>query len=148
MMTPGRPRALRSFLLASTAARKEIPLRILLLVIFGSVGTLARYALQGLVQFHTDSSFPTGTLAVNLTGCFLLGGIGQFALQRVVIPPDWRIAITVGFFGAFTTFSSFSWESVQMIQDGEWTRAILYVGLSVVGGLLLAMVGIRIAERI
>jgi fluoride exporter len=122
-------------------------LRILLLIVFGSAGTLARYALQGLVQYRTDSTFPVGTLAVNLTGCFLLGGIGQFALERLVIPPDWRIAITIGFFGAFTTFSSFSWETVQMLQDGEWARAILYVSLSVIGGLLLALAGIRIAER-
>jgi CrcB protein len=123
-------------------------LRILLLIVFGSAGTLARYALQGLVQYRTETSFPTGTLTVNLMGCFLLGGIGQFALERLIIPPDWRIAITVGFFGAFTTFSSFSWETVQMLQDGEWTRAILYVSVSVVGGLLLALAGIRIAERI
>jgi fluoride exporter len=122
--------------------------RILLLIVFGSAGTLARYALQGLVQYRTDSSFPYGTLVVNLLGCFLLGGVGQFALERLVIPPDWRVAITIGFFGAFTTFSSFSWETVQMLQDGEWTRAIIYVSLSVIGGLLLALTGIRIAERI
>ena len=123
-------------------------MRLLLLIVFGSAGTLARYALQGVVQYRTETSFPTGTLTVNLLGCFLLGGIGQFALERLIIPPDWRIAITIGFFGAFTTFSSFSWETVQMLQDGEWTRAILYVSVSVVGGLLLALAGIRIAERI
>ncbi len=123
-------------------------MRVLLLIVFGSAGTLARYALQGLVQYRTETSFPTGTLTVNLLGCFLLGGIGQFALERLIIPPDWRIAITIGFLGAFTTFSSFSWETVQMLQDGEWTRAILYVSVSVVGGLLLALAGIRIAERI
>jgi fluoride exporter len=123
-------------------------LRILLLIVFGCAGTLARYALQGLVQYRTETSFPTGTLTVNLLGCFLLGGIGQFSLERLIIPPDWRIAITVGFFGAFTTFSSFSWETVQMLQDGEWTRAILYVSVSVLGGLLLVLAGIRIAERI
>ena len=123
-------------------------MRILLLVVFGCAGTLARYALQGLVQYRTETPFPTGTLTVNLLGCFLLGGIGQFSLERLIIPPDWRIAITVGFFGAFTTFSSFSWETVQMLQDGEWARAILYVSVSVVGGLLLALAGIRIAERI
>jgi CrcB protein len=123
-------------------------LRILLLIVFGSAGTLARYALQGLVQYRTETSFPTGTLTVNLLGCFLLGGIGQFALERLIIPPDWRIAITIGFFGAFTTFSSFGWETVQMLQDGEWSRAILYVSISVIGGLLLALAGIRIAERI
>jgi fluoride exporter len=151
MMTPDRPSAdgcSGVFCWEPQRQERDITLRILLLVIFGSAGTLARYALQGLVQYRTESSFPTGTLAVNLTGCFLLGGIGQFALERVVIPPDWRVAITVGFFGAFTTFSSFGWETVQMLQDGEWMRAILYVSLSLVGGLLLVFAGIRIAERI
>ena len=124
----------------------EASLRILLLIVFGAAGTLARYALQGLIQYRTDTSFPTGTLVVNLSGCLLLGGIAEFALQRLVVPPDWRIAITVGFFGAFTTFSSFSWETVQMLGDGEWWRASLYLGLSVIGGLMLTGVGIRIAD--
>jgi fluoride exporter len=119
-----------------------------LLIIFGSAGTLARYGLQGLVQFHTETTFPTGTLTVNLLGCFLLGGVGQFALDRLIIPPDWRVAITIGFFGAFTTFSSFSWETAKMLQDGEWPRALLYVTISVVGGLLLSLAGMRLAERI
>ncbi len=117
-------------------------------MIFGAAGTLARYALQGLIQYRTDTSFPTGTLVVNLSGCLLLGGVGEFALERLIIPPDWRIAMTIGFFGAFTTFSSFSWETIHMLEDGEWTRALLYVGLSVVGGLMLTFAGIRIAERI
>jgi CrcB protein len=138
----------RSFFLYSGRQEREISLRILLLVVFGSVGTLARYGLQGLVQFHTETTFPTGTLTVNLLGCFLLGGVGQFALDRLIIPPDWRVAITIGFFGAFTTFSSFGWETARMLQDGEWPWALLYVTISVVGGLLLALAGIRLAERI
>lgn len=123
-------------------------LRILLLIIFGSAGTLARYALQGLVQYRTGPSFPTGTMTVNLVGCFLLGGVAQFALQHVTIPPDWRIGITIGFFGAFTTFSSFSWEAVKMLEDGDWVRAVAYVAVSVVGGLVAVLAGIRVAERI
>ena len=122
-------------------------MRILLLIIFGAAGTLARYALQGVVHDRTGSTFPAGTLVVNLSGCLLLGGIGEFALERLVIPPDWRIAITIGFFGAFTTFSSFSWETIHMLEDGEWLRALLYVSLSVIGGLLLTLAGIRIADR-
>lgn len=123
-------------------------MRILLLVIFGSAGTLARYALQGLVQYRTGPSFPAGTLTVNLVGCFLLGGVAQFALQHLTIPPDWRIGITIGFFGAFTTFSSFGWETVKMLEDGDWGRAVAYVALSVVGGLVAVLAGIRVAERI
>jgi CrcB protein len=122
--------------------------RLLLLAVFGVAGTLARYGLQGVVQERTGGSFPTGTLAVNLSGCFLLGLIGRYALQHLSFPPDLRIAVTVGFFGAFTTFSSLSWESVRMLEDGEWTRAALYISASLVGGLVLARLGMRLGEMI
>ncbi|MGB0036013.1 MAG: fluoride efflux transporter CrcB [Candidatus Acidiferrales bacterium] len=123
-------------------------MRIALLIVFGAAGTLARYGLQGFVQQRTSSHFPTGTLAVNLIGCFLLGGIAEYGLTRLVISPEWRIGITVGFFGAFTTFSSFSWETVQMLRDGEWTRAGVYVVASVVGGIFTVVAGMKLAERI
>ncbi|HXJ94273.1 MAG TPA: CrcB family protein [Terriglobia bacterium] len=79
---------------------------LLLLVVFGSIGTLARYGLQGVIQYRAGSAFPAGTLMVNLLGCFLLGGIGQYSLMHIAVPADWRIGLTVGFFGAFTTFST------------------------------------------
>jgi CrcB protein len=122
--------------------------RIALLIVFGAAGTLARYGLQGLVQHHTSSDFPSGTLVVNLAGCFLLGGIAQYGLIHLMIPPEWRIGITVGFFGAFTTFSSFSWEAVHLLEDGEWGRAASYVLANVIGGLLAVVLGMRLAERI
>jgi CrcB protein len=122
--------------------------RIALLIVFGAVGTLARYGLQGLVQHRTGSDFPSGTLVVNLAGSFLLGGIAQYGLTHLTIPPEWRIGITVGFFGAFTTFSTFSWEAVHLLEGGEWGRAATYVLSSVIGGLLAVVLGMRIAERI
>lgn len=123
-------------------------MRILLLIVFGSAGTLSRYALQGLIQYRSGPGFPAGTLAVNLLGCFLLGGIGQYALQHLSIPPDWRIGITIGFFGAFTTFSTFGWETAHMLEDGEWVNAAVYAGLSVIGGLFLVRAGMWLANRI
>ena len=122
-------------------------MRLILIAAFGAVGTLARYGLQGVIQFRAGGTFPFGTLTVNLTGCFLLGVIGQFTLNRMVIPPDWRVAIAVGFFGGYTTFSSFGWETAKMLEDGEWLRASVYVALSVVAGLLLSLAGIRLANR-
>jgi fluoride exporter len=122
--------------------------RTFLLVIFGTAGTLARYGLQGLVQQRTGATFPYGTLIVNLVGCLLLGGIGEYALTHLTVPPEWRIGITVGFFGAFTTFSTFSWETVRLIQDGEWMRATVYVLVSVLGGLAGVFLGMRVADRI
>src|SRR5258708_10369672 len=82
---------------ANSPCKRQIgaTLRLALIAIFGAVGTLARYGLQGLVQIRAGSTFPYGTLLVNLTGCFLLGLIGQFTLNRMVISPDWRVAIAV-----------------------------------------------------
>jgi CrcB protein len=122
--------------------------RIALLIVFGTLGTLARYGLQGLVQERTNSTFPSGTLVVNILGCFLLGGIAQYSLTHLTIPPEWRIGITVGFFGAFTTFSTFSFETARMLQDSEWRRATVYVLASVVGGLVAVFSGMKIADRI
>ncbi len=122
-------------------------MRILLIALFGAVGTLARYGLQGLVQVRIGGTFPYGTLLVNLSGCFLVGLIAQFTMNRMVISPDWRMAIAVGFFGGYTTFSSFGWETAKMMEDGEWLRASAYVTASVVAGLFLSIAGIRLANK-
>jgi fluoride exporter len=122
-------------------------LRILLIALFGAIGTLARYGLQGLVQFRVGSTFPYGTLLVNLTGCFFLGLIGQLTLNRIIVPPEWRMAIAIGFFGGYTTFSSFSWETAKMMEAGEWLWASTYIVSSVVLGLFLSAAGIRLANR-
>lgn len=122
-------------------------MRITLIAIFGAVGTLLRYGIQSVMQLNTAATFPWGTLLINLTGCFFLGVIGQLTLNRLLISPDWRIAITVGFFGGFTTFSSFGWETAKMIETGKWIPATSYVAASVVIGLLLSVAGIRLANR-
>ena len=122
-------------------------MRIFLLLIFGALGTLARYSLQGVVQTRSVSTFPSGTLIVNLIGCFLIGGIGQYALLHLSFPPEWRIGLTVGFLGGFTTFSSFGWETVRMLQDGQWRNGTLYVLASLIGGLICVVFGMRVAER-
>src|SRR5437879_13521088 len=77
-------------------------LRLTLIAIFGAAGTLARYGLQGLVQIRVASTFPYGTLLVNLTGCVLLCLVGQFTLNRMVISPVVRVAIAVAFSWRYT----------------------------------------------
>ena len=122
-------------------------MKLFLIALFGAVGTLARYGLQGVVQVRMGSGFPYGTLLVNLSGCLLLGFIGQLTLNRMLISSDMRIAIAVGFFGGYTTFSSFVWETAKMLEDGEWLRATTYVTASGFAGLLLSVAGIRLANR-
>jgi fluoride exporter len=127
--------------------RRGDGLKIFLIALFGTIGTLARYGLQGVVQNRMGGAFPYGTLLVNLSGCFLLGLIGQLTMNRILISPDMRMAIAVGFFGGFTTFSSFAWETAKMLEDGEWLRASTYIGASVIAGLFLSVAGIRLANR-
>jgi CrcB protein len=122
-------------------------LKLFLIALFGAIGTLARYGLQGLVQTRMGTTFPYGTLLINLSGCLLLGFLGQLTLNRMLISSELRIAIAVGFFGGYTTFSSFGWETAKMLEDGEWLRATTYVGASVIAGLLLSVAGIRLANR-
>ena len=127
--------------------RRGEGLKIFLIALFGAIGTLARYGLQGVVQIRMGGAFPYGTLLVNLSGCFLLGLISQLTMNRILISPDMRMAVAVGFFGGFTTFSSFAWETAKMLEDGEWLRASTYIGASVIAGLLLSVAGIRLANK-
>ncbi|GAC1666142.1 MAG: fluoride efflux transporter CrcB [Candidatus Acidiferrum sp.] len=115
---------------------------------FGAVGTLARYGLQLLMGQRPGSGFPWGTLLVNLTGCFFLGLIMQFLFDHGAVSEDLRLAIGVGFFGGYTTFSSFGWETAKMIESGGYLRVIFYVTASAVGGVVLSMAGIRLASRL
>ena len=122
-------------------------MRLLLIAVFGAAGTLARYGLQGLVQVRVGSTFPWGTLLINLSGCFFLGLIGQMMLNRMMVSSELRVAIAVGFFGGYTTFSSFGWEAAKMLESGEWLRSMTYVAASMVLGLLLSVAGIRLGNR-
>ena len=126
----------------------EKTLKLLLIAVFGAIGTIARYGLQGLIQTRIGSTFPYGTLVVNLTGCFFLGLLGQIMLNRMIVSPELRMAIAIGFFGGYTTFSSFGWETAKMLEAGEWLWASTYVAASVVFGLVLSVAGIRLAGRL
>nr|HEV7952781.1 fluoride efflux transporter CrcB [Candidatus Acidoferrales bacterium] len=146
-MTPDRRLALRSFFWRS-GSKNGATMRITLLIVFGAAGTLARYGLQGFVQHRVGSSFPTGTLLINIVGCLLLGGVTQFGLHHLSLSPDWRVGLSVGFLGAFTTFSTFGLETVRLLEDGEWMKAAVYLSCSIAGGLLAVVGGMRIADLI
>jgi len=108
----------------------------------GFFGAVSRYWLDGVVSRLTGGGFPWGTLVVNLSGCFLVGLLTTVLTERLLPHPTVRIAVTVGFVGAYTTFSTFAYESLRQLQDGALGLAAANVAGSVVLGLLAAWVGV------
>jgi CrcB protein len=109
---------------------------------------IGSYGLDRWIQYRVGSVFPAGTLTINLLGCVFLGVIGQFALNHISVTPDLRIGLTTGLMGGFTTFSTFGWDTVRTLEEGEWAKASIYIGVSVVGGLIAMMLGIRVGDAL
>jgi fluoride exporter len=122
--------------------------KLLALCIAGALGTLARYGIQGLVQRWTGGSFPWGTLAVNALGCLAFGIVWSAASERQLIGPQTRTLLLVGFMGAFTTFSSFVFETAQLGRGGQWLLAGANVGLELMLGALALFAGIALGRLI
>ncbi len=118
-----------------------------LIVVGGGLGSLLRYLLAGWGQSLTSGPFPLGTLIVNTVGCFAIGVLNLLLAERVPMPMDYRVGLTVGVLGGFTTFSTFGWETFAMSNDGQFLRALLNVLTSVVLGLAAVWSGYRLAER-
>ncbi|HKJ32603.1 MAG TPA: fluoride efflux transporter CrcB [Balneolales bacterium] len=114
---------------------------IILVGIGGFFGSVGRYLLGQLVQSQILSSFPLGTMTVNIIGCFIIGIIYALA-TRGVASPEIRVLIATGFCGGFTTFSSFAYENMTLLQDGQFFYATLYAGVSFFVGLIAAYVGV------
>lgn len=120
----------------------------LLIGLGGFLGTIARYLCGqwiGSTQFN-QAGFPYGTLIVNLIGCFIIGLIYGWFEKQSVTTSDWKLILTAGFCGGFTTFSAFAIENIQMIRDGNWFMAILYIFISVMVGLMLTFGGITLMK--
>ena len=112
-----------------------------------AVGGISRYLLAGFIQQRAGPGFPVGTLVINVTGSLVLGFIMRFALQSGSVSPEVRALLTTGFCGGYTTFSTFSYETAQLVEDGEYARAALYVGGSVAVALLCTFLGFAAAQR-
>lgn len=108
----------------------------------GFFGAILRYLISGFVMNKIDSSFPYGTFAVNLVGCFLLGMFSELTLEHLTINPYWRTMITVGFIGAFTTFSTLSLETFMLLEDKSFLLAGANLLGSIVFGLLFVWLGV------
>lgn len=113
----------------------------------GIAGTLARYFVGAWLQ-GADVVFPRGTLAINIAGSFALGFVMRLATGSTLIAPEIRGALTVGFCGAFTTMSTFSYETVALVTGGEYWRAGLYAGGTIGGCLIATVAGMALATKL
>ena len=120
--------------------------KLIWIALAGAVGTLARYGLGGFVQNQTGKIFPWGTVVVNLLGCLAFGIVWASLEERRPISDETRTIILVGFMGAFTTFSTFIFETKGLLGDGEWLPAIGYFTLHNVGGLIALVAGLAIGR--
>jgi fluoride exporter len=114
----------------------------------GGIGAVLRYWMQGLVYSRTGADFPYGTLAVNVLGCFVIGLLMISLEERFLATPALRLFLTIGILGGFTTFSSFSYETLALARDGEMLRAMLNVGSSVIACLSATWFGMLIGKLI
>jgi CrcB protein len=122
--------------------------KILFLGLAGAFGTLARYWLTGAVQRLTVTEFPLGTAAVNILGCLLFGLLWAFFESRLSVAPQVRTIIFVGFFGAFTTFSSFMFENSQLLDNSEWLQVSFNLLFQNVIGITGIIAGLAIGKLI
>ncbi|HEX9730528.1 MAG TPA: fluoride efflux transporter CrcB [Thermoanaerobaculia bacterium] len=118
--------------------------RLLWICLGGALGTGARYLVSGWALALLGTSFPYGTLAVNLLGSFLLGATMSVGLSTEWMPPAVRLALTAGALGGFTTYSTFSYETMRLLQDGAWLFAGLNVALTVTLCLAASFLGFAV----
>ena len=121
---------------------------VLLIFIGGGFGSLGRYLVNRWVSGTIASPFPYGTLLVNITGCFLIGFLVYYTERFGTGAIIWRLFLVTGFCGGYTTFSSFSFENVQMLSNQQIFNFIAYTFLSLAVGLLATFAGIITARSV
>ena len=114
----------------------------------GAVGALMRFWASNGVYALLGRGFPYGTLSVNVIGSLAMGFLYVMFLERMAVAPEVRAALLVGLLGAFTTFSTFSIETLNLIEQAEYTKAILNIVISVVGCVIAAWIGLKIGRQI
>jgi len=122
-------------------------LKMLLIAIGGGTGAVLRYLVAGWGQRLGEGSFPIGTMIVNVSGCLLIGLFGAFFAGPTLIREEYRLAVLVGVFGGYTTFSTFGWETFALANDGQFLRAGTNLVLSNLLCLAAVWFGYRVGER-
>jgi len=118
------------------------------LMLGGSLGALMRFVVSSSITEKLGTSFPYGTLTVNVLGSFVMGFLAMFLVERMGLDPLLRLGIFVGFLGAFTTFSTFSMETMNLFEQGESVRALANMFLNVVLSVLAVWLGVMLGKQL
>ncbi len=114
----------------------------------GAVGCGLRYVISLWAAQRIGTAFPYGTLIVNLVGSFLIALILEYSIHKTSFPPNLRIALTTGFMGGLTTYSSFNYETTSLLATGHATRGLLNIGITLIGCLAFGYLGLLLARRL
>jgi len=112
----------------------------------GGAGSMLRYAVQKIFTSQSVAAFPTGTLVVNISGCFLIGILWGIVSRSFTWNEEIKLLLMTGFCGGFTTFSAFTLEGIGLLKENKTALFVIYLTASVIGGLLATFIGIRIAK--
>jgi fluoride exporter len=123
-----------------------MPAKVLIIAAAGALGAVSRYLVSGWVQHASGARFPWGTLAVNASGCFVMGLLMHLFLERQALSETARLALMVGFLGGYTTFSALGYETFSMLRDGDLGAAALNAAGSVLIGLVAVWAGWSLAR--
>jgi CrcB protein len=120
----------------------------LFIMIGGALGSAARFWVGTTVAGRMGTRFPFGTLAINITACFIIGLSLEFLNHHADLSPSWRFLVPIGFVGAYSTFSTFEWETFSNLSHGTFWIAILYVAVSLISGLISVALGVALAKAL
>lgn len=112
----------------------------------GALGAVARYQVAAMIQTRIPAGFPWGTFIVNVSGCLVMGVATTLLADRLVVHPNWRFLIPIGFIGAYTTFSTFELETFRAVTEGDWLVGGLNVVGSVLAGYLALWLGVALTR--
>ena len=118
----------------------------LLIAVGGALGSIARFWVGSTIAGRMGSKFPYGTFVINITACVIIGFTLTYLGKRADLSPAWRFLVPVGFIGAYSTFSTFEWETLSTLRSGAFLLAALYAGGSVILGLIAVWGGSWLAE--
>ena len=122
--------------------------QIMAIMLGGGLGAVARFIVSTTVANKLGSHFPFGTITVNVIGSFVMGFLAIWLIEKVGLDPLWRLAIFVGFLGAFTTFSTFSMDTLNLFEQGQFFRGLLNMLLSVSLSVLAVWLGVLLGKQI